>query len=160
MPAHSFSILVTKGRRAVGIAIPVVLALALSACVSTSPVSLSEATYVPADRILIKSLSSDVNAGTITFIRDSGMLGAGCNIGVFIDGKHAATLDTGERVAFKVEPGEHIVGGSAVGRALCAGEDDRRETSTFLKPNEQKFFRISVRLNGGLTVEPTTMIKQ
>ena len=143
-----------KGILCVGI-----VAGALTAC-GTSPVLISEATVVPAERIFIQTPHAEKGWPKITVVRDSGFRASGCDFGFYLDGKVAAHLAVAERVSFYVAPGEHILGAASVGRGLCALDgDQRREIATSLVSGDSKVYRISFRSEGGIAIEPTTMLQ-
>ncbi|MDR6394656.1 hypothetical protein [Herbaspirillum seropedicae] len=133
------------------------IAVALAGC-ATSPVPMTEARDVPPERV-DKSLPQAASPfGTITVVRDSGFLGQGCYFGLYIDGELVARLANSERHTVTLPAGEHILGTAAVGRVLCAREDERRETATIIKPGEHKIYRISARPSGEISIDPTTML--
>ena len=87
-------------------------ALALIALVgcSTSQVPADKAVQVPADRVLAFSSEPSTPHGTIIVTRDTGFIGGACYVGILIDGKFSARIDTGEVVSLYVPTGEHLVG--------------------------------------------------
>lgn len=132
----------------------------LGGCATTA-VPLNVAKPVPSDRIAyINPQNTD---GKLVVVRDVGMLGGACYLGFFIDGKYAATFDTGERATFNISSGEHIVGigNSQLTNGLCAiGMLSLREVSTIVKPGDMKFFRLVVRPGDGVTIEPSTQLTE
>lgn len=111
---------------------------ALAGC-STTPVPDSAASAVPSDRLYGPALARPVSGGgSITVRRDSGLLGGGCSVRVWINGQPAADLWPSERVAIPVGAGEHIV--SAQGNAICTGA--LLEVPAHVKPGREARFRI------------------
>lgn len=85
------------------------MTLLLAAC-ATSPTPIINAKQVPPERILYRAEASGKDAAKAVFIRDTGLLGAGLSQRLFINDEVAALLDVGEKVEFKLEPGEYIFG--------------------------------------------------
>ncbi len=137
-----------------------VLALALLAGCTTSPISSVRATPVPANRIM--AYQSPLTGGSAFVVtRDTGwMAGGGCYAAVLIDGKIAARIGTGETAKFHVSPGRHIIGmsGDADGGGLCAMQVGQpvKESAAELRPGEIQKFRISGDTNG-LDIRPTSL---
>lgn len=140
--------------------------IALAACLAvliltgcgTSPIQVSDATPVPTSRIDAELSKPGADSAKVTVVRDSGLLGGGCLFGFYVDGKLIARLDTSERHSVELPAGEHVLGAAAVGRALCSGENRRREVATILKPGDSKVYRMSVEQGMGLTIQPSTML--
>ena len=84
------------------------LALVLVGC-STTPPTRSEVHPIPGDRVFLKQTPAPDHAFA-TFTRDVGLFGSGTYFHLYIDGKKAASLDTGEQVRFALPPGEHVFG--------------------------------------------------
>ncbi|NII53553.1 hypothetical protein [Luteibacter sp. SG786] len=131
--------------------------IAIAGCV-TKPPRPDQLRQPPADRLLAFQSPTDGDA-TIVVTRDVGMSGSGCYGAIFIDGKVAAKVATGERATFHVPAGEHIVGTWNTGSGLCGYREgkDRREVSTILKPGDEKRFRITINPNSGVEITPTTL---
>ncbi len=121
------------------------LALLLGGC-ATTPVSMSAAKQAPADRVLAFQLATGDKTATLTVIRDIDFGYSACYLAVHINGVLAARLDEAEFARFYVEPGEILlrVGRDPQGEGLCSSFQDQYWThrETFLKPGEQKFFRL------------------
>jgi hypothetical protein len=132
----------------------------ISGC-STEAIRASDANQVPASRVFIKSPPPSTATSTLVVTRDSGFVGSACNIGLFIDGDIVASLSTKESAAFKVAPGEHILGIGDPGKsAICfGGFGSMHESSSIFKDGETKYFRITIRMQTGPALEPTTLTK-
>jgi len=135
------------------------LAAILTGCATSSPTQYSDGKPVPSERILVRLEKPKGPSARVIIVRDSGLLGSGCSFGLFLDGTQIANMDTGEILALDIDPGEHILGTARVGRALCAGEDERQENTTLLKTGDTKYFRVVARMDVGATIQPTTMVQ-
>lgn len=122
---------------------PLLLAL-LTGC-ATSAVTIDKAVPVPAERVLLKA--ADNTNAKITIIRDSGFMGGGCYVDVYLNDSLAAKLDTAEKVTFNVMSGELILGSQSSGSALCNGASIRHfETS--IGQGQHKLYRVMTDQNG------------
>jgi hypothetical protein len=125
---------------------------------ATTPVPADKAKPVPPDRIFIQPQAQS-DSGQIVIVRDGGLFGSACNVGFYLDGTLAAELASAEVATFAVPPGEHIMGLAAAGVGLCSpGFMGRKETSSIVKPGEVKYYRLVVRQDSGMTIEPSTML--
>ena len=132
--------------------------IALAGC-STSQVPADRALPVPADRVLAYSLKPETPYGTIIVSRDTGMIGGACYVGILVDGKFSARIDTGEIVSLYVPVGEHLVGlvGDERSSGMCGWGELRKEQSTSLSPGQVKRFRIGGDTNVGLDIRPSSI---
>ncbi|WP_416046669.1 hypothetical protein [Cupriavidus basilensis] len=130
----------------------------LGAC-ATSPVTQGQATAVPADRLYLYQGAATPEHGSAMVTRDTGFVGNGCFLGLYVDGDLAGKFETGETAAFQLPQGEHILGiAFPPGKGLCAFHDgERREISAVIAPGKTKYFRLVVRPGDGPTIEPTTV---
>jgi hypothetical protein len=127
------------------------LVLVLAGC-ATSPVGGSEATPVPAGRLLAPTLTqAKPDSVALTVKRDRGMMGGACNVRVFVDGTAIADLSTAEKVVVYVPYGDHIV--SAQPRGVCAG--GMSEVQAVAKPGARLNFRVGYGSNGDFALNPT-----
>lgn len=124
-------------------------ALALAGCASV-PTAPEAAKPAPSARVFA---GQGAGEAVVTVVRDSGVVGAACYFGVYLDGKLAARLDVGERVRFNVAPGEVLLGVSRdpQGSGGCSTQMDPvyRTVETLLKPGQEKTFRLALSLEGG-----------
>lgn len=130
------------------------LALLVSGC-ATTPVPISAAKQAPTDRVLAFQIAAGDKTATVTVIRDEGFIGSACYYAVHINRVLAARLDVAEFARFYVEPGEILLraGRDPEGGGLCGVDlDNWTQRETFLKPGEQKSFRLSIDLNGKLDI--------
>ncbi|WP_145561145.1 hypothetical protein [Yersinia mollaretii] len=123
----------------------------LNGC-ATTPVSNKDARTVPLERIISKSVQIK-NPGEATLIvkRDSGFTGSGCNIVVYLDGKAIAELDTGEKITFYAQPGDHIL--SAKQTSICVA--GLKEVGITLQENDKKTYRIGFGGNVDMSINAT-----
>lgn len=129
----------------------------LTACAST-PVPLSEAKPVPADRLFAFQSKTD-SASRAIVTRDTSFQGGGCYLGVFIDGTLAGKVDPGEVASFHLPAGEHLIGvGTTEGRGLCAFSTDlRREITANFPAGRTSYYRIVTRSEEGPALEATSL---
>lgn len=132
-----------------------VLALLMSGC-ATTPVPISAAKQAPTDRVLGFQIAAGDKTATLTVIRDEGFVGSACYTAVYINRVLAARLDVAEFVRFYVDPGEIVLraGWDPQGEGLCGfSQDNWTQRETFLKPGEQKSFRLSIDINAKLDIQ-------
>ncbi|UJR53782.1 hypothetical protein [Dickeya zeae] len=123
----------------------------LNGC-ATTPVSNNDAKAVPEKRIISKS-SQIKNPGEATLIvkRDTGFAGSGCNIVVYLDSLAIAELDTGEKVTFYAQAGDHVL--SAKHSSICVA--GLKEVGITLKENDKKTYRIGFGGNLDMSINAT-----
>ena len=121
--------------------------LGLAGC-ATSPVGRDAAKPAPASRLYAYQGAPSATDGTLTVIRDSGFLGKGCGILVYVDGKEAALLAAGEKVSFNVPQGDHLLAAGPSGHGLCGvggGKDgEARVIKLTATPAHEELFRIAM----------------
>lgn len=134
------------------------LAALLAGC-STSQVPADKAKPVPSVRVLAFATKPAGSYGTVVVTRDTGFVGGACYVGVLVDGKFSARIDTGEVVRLYVPAGEHLIGLSGDERSggTCGWGDLRKEQSTIIKDGQIKKFRIGGDTQVGLDIRPTSM---
>lgn len=120
--------------------------LVLAGCAS-SPIPLEKAQNAPVDEVFAFQAKSNDASGKITVLRDSGMVGSACDIGVYVDGTKAANLGTGQKASFWVRPGVRNVSIGPSNSGICSGIA-LRTLSTDVAPGEEKAFRISGDMQG------------
>jgi hypothetical protein len=87
------------------------LAVSLLAGCASTPQPIGEAPTVPESRVFYGDTAAEgAPFATVVFVRDVGFAGAGVYNHLFINGKKAASLDPGEKVAFRLPPGEYLFG--------------------------------------------------
>ncbi|NLQ22331.1 hypothetical protein HGO26_05485 [Shewanella sp. S-1] len=127
----------------------------LTGC-ATSAVTINAAKPVPSERQFIKGLN-DGNA-TVTIIRDSGILGSGCNINVYLYDELAATLDVSEKVTLKVNSGELYLGAQTSGKGLCFNTSVKH-LETVIKQGQHKIYRVITDQNGNVEIASSGITK-
>lgn len=122
--------------------------LALVGC-STDPVTLQTAKQVSADRIYDRALLKRTSAdqAKVTFLRDSGFVGAGCSHDIYVDQIKALALRQGEGASVYVSPGEHLFR-METGGGLCPNVATSQEAN--LKPGGSQTYRILLPSDGSL----------
>lgn len=138
------------------IAATTALFAALVAGCATSPVPMTNAVAVPPERVLAYQKDTP-GTGTLSVTRDSGHTGSLCSVGLFVDGKVAALLKPGERVALHVPAGSVVVGAAYQGSGICGMGADRQEREAIVSSGKVKNYRISTSGDGVLDILPTTL---
>lgn len=118
----------------------------LTGCASTA-ISVRDAKPVPADEIYAFQSKPSGESGKITVVRDSGAVGSGCDIVVYVDGRKAAKIGTGQRATFYLPPGSPNLGAGLTGSGLCAGAAIRTIAAT-VQPGKESLYRISGDIGG------------
>ncbi|AMN78263.1 hypothetical protein [Pseudomonas azotoformans] len=137
-------------------AVTIALFAALVAGCATSPVPMTNAVAVPPDRVFAYQKETP-GTGTLSVTRDSGHTGSLCSVGLFVDGKVAALLKPGERVALHVPAGAVVVGAAYHGSGICGMGAERQERETTVTGGKAKSYRISTSGDGVLDILPTTL---
>lgn len=123
------------------ILIGAVVVAMLAGCAS-SAISVRDASPVPADEIYAFQNKPTGESGRITVVRDSGAIGSGCDIVVYVEGRKAAKVGTGQRATFYLPPGSPTLGAGLAGSGLCAGAAIRTIAATVI-PGKESIYRIS-----------------
>ncbi|MFJ2381587.1 hypothetical protein [Pseudomonas protegens] len=118
-----------------------IVAVVLAGCASTA-ISVRGAKPVPADEVHAFQSRPSGDSGTITVVRDSGAVGSGCDIVVYVDGRKAAKIGTSQRATFYLPPGSPNLGAGLAGSGLCTGAAIRTIAGTVL-PGKESLYRIS-----------------
>ena len=136
------------------------LVLSLTGC-ATTPVRLENSKQAPPDRVLAFQAPATDKTGSLIVIRDEGMVASGCFFALYINSILAARLDVAESAKFTLEPGEILlkVGMDPLGKGLCGlgHKDQWIQRETFLKPGEQKAFRMQISEDGILDISRTDL---
>ncbi|KLC64170.1 MULTISPECIES: hypothetical protein [Xanthomonas] len=134
---------------------------ALPGCVQpTKQPRPDQVSEVPPDRLFDIGLQA-APTGSIAITRDVGLVGAGCYLGVYVDGKPAAHFKTGERAVITLSAGRHVITSRSVGgRGLCGANSEERQVARshsaeiFVEAGQVRSYRIHTRLEGEATIEP------
>jgi hypothetical protein len=113
----------------------------LPGCASTA-ISVRDAVPVPADEIYGFQSKPSGESGKVTVVRDSGAVGSGCDIVVYVDGRKAAKIGTGQRATFNLPSGTTNLGAGLAGSGLCAGAAIRTIAAT-VRSGKESLYRIS-----------------
>ncbi len=97
------------------------LAVALLAGCASSAIPVSQADPVPRDELYAFQNKPAGESGKVTVVRDSGMVGSGCDIVVYVDGRKAAKIGTGQRASFTCPGQSKYWSGSCWLRAVWRG---------------------------------------
>ncbi|MBB5862625.1 hypothetical protein [Xanthomonas sp. 3058] len=115
---------------------------------------------VSADRLFDFGAQADPT-GSISVVRDIGMVGSGCLLGLYIDGKPAAHLNSGERATIALSVGRHVITSRSVGgRGLCGVNSEERQVARshsleiVVDPGQSRSYRIHTVLEGESSIEP------
>ena len=133
--------------------------LALVAC-STSPVKLNDAKPVSPDRMYV-SATPGISDGTVIVIRDSGLLGHGCGVNIFVDDQKSATIGAGKEASIPVHAGDHILSAAPTGKGLCGLGDaehaQRRDLKITVEPQHSITFRVGLSASGDPVFSQTSL---
>lgn len=121
--------------------------LALLAGCATSATPVQQADPVPRDEIYAFQSKEGADSGSLTVVRDSGALGSGCDIVVYIDGKKSAKIGPGQRASFYLPPGQPNLGIGLAGSGLCGGMAVRSITGN-VETGKDSVYRISGDMSG------------
>ncbi|MEP7184889.1 MAG: hypothetical protein ABI767_03535 [Rhodanobacter sp.] len=136
-------------------------ALLLGGC-ATAPVSRNAAKDVPAERLFAFQQPTSADDGSLLLIRDSGMLGSGCRIVIYIDDVRAASFSTSEKATLNITAGRHILASGPTGNGLCGIGDGKESmklsTAVDIKAQHTTVYRIAIGASGaGVAVMPVTL---
>ncbi|MBK5541497.1 hypothetical protein JFV28_20485 [Pseudomonas sp. TH05] len=125
----------------------VIVAVAMLAGCASSAISVRDAKPVPSDEVYAFQTKPAGESGKVTVVRDSGAVGSGCDIVVYVDGRKAAKIGTGQRATFYLPPGSPSLGAGLAGSGLCAGAAIRSIAAT-VQTGKESLYRISGDLAG------------
>lgn len=132
------------------VVIAAVLMAMLAAC-STSPVRVADAKPIAPDRLYITAPPT-TNDGLVIVVRDTGMLGSGCGVNIFLDKRKAAFLAAGEKAEFPASAGKHMLSAAPSGHGLCgfgdAEHSQRRSLIFEATPGQRIDFRVGLSAGG------------
>ncbi|AVD85934.1 hypothetical protein C4Q26_01645 [Pseudomonas sp. SWI44] len=123
------------------------LGLVLLAGCSTSATPVQQAELVPKDELYAYQAAPAGTSGSLTVVRDSGALGSGCDIVVYVEGRKSAKVGPGQRATFYLPPGQPNLGIGLSGSGLCGGMAVRSITAR-VEPGKESFYRISGDMSG------------
>nr|WP_296267719.1 hypothetical protein [Pseudomonas sp. UBA6562] len=118
----------------------------LGGCASP-PTSIQEADPVPADELYAFQSKLLGKSGKLSVVRDSGFVGSGCDVVVYIDGLRAAKVGPGQIASFYLAAGRPNLGVGLAETGLCTGMAVRTITAD-VQVNQEVFYRISGDMSG------------
>lgn len=118
-----------------------VFLLALGGC-ATSPIPVSEARPVPADKMYALKDQGTKDSGRLTVVREDGFFGSGCDVVFYIDGQRAAKIGPGQKASFVLPAGEVNLGTGLAESGLCAGVAIKTVAAN-IKPGKEVIYRIN-----------------
>lgn len=121
--------------------------LALLAGCATSATSIQQAVPVPNDELYAFQSEPLGSSGTLSVVRDSGFVGSGCDVVVYIDGARAAKVGPGQRASFHLPVGRPNIGVDLAESGLCAGMAVRSVTGD-VQDGRETIYRISGDMSG------------
>jgi hypothetical protein len=77
---------------------------------SSTPTTLSASQPVPADRVYYKTAPSSANPAKVIVVKDEGTWASLGYHQLFLNGKLVASLRTGERAEFSLDPADYVIG--------------------------------------------------
>lgn len=112
---------------------------------ATSLVIMQKAKNVPADRIMSYGKQNN-NYAKVTIIRDEGLSGIGCYVGVMYRQTLLARFDVAEKAGFYIPKGEYdfSVISDPYGKLLCSYTFDPAVEKQIIKKDRDNIFRISI----------------
>ena len=123
-----------------------IVALTIQGCATAASNPSSTHKPVPAARILaLPSVKEPANAATVHVMRDAQFVGSAMTTTFTFNGNDAAHIQSGEKVTFKVEPGEHLVGLKFLGNSPIFGIFRPKrfiESATHFVAGREYIFRI------------------
>ena len=128
------------------VALALVSLAMLTGCASTA-ISVRDAKPVPADEVYAFQSKPAGESGKITVVRDSGAIGSGCDIVVYVDRRKAGKIGTSQRASFYLSPANINLGAGLAGSGLCAGAAIRT-ISASVQANKESLYRISGDMSG------------
>ncbi len=129
----------------------IVGAVILLAGCSTTTVNPDNAKQIPPERVIY----SGVGSAKLTVTRDSGFLGAGRQIGLFIGSKLAARFEAGESTTFNVAKGNYTIGVSYV----TSDDLSNRDANYYeinINSDNHKYYRITAE-SGSLSISNVSL---
>ncbi|WLG49083.1 hypothetical protein [Pseudomonas sp. FP1742] len=123
------------------------LAVVLLAGCASSAIPVSQAESVPQDELYAFQSKPSGESGKVIVVRDAGMVGSGCDIVVYVDGRKAAKIGTGQRASFYLPVGTPSIGAGLAGSGLCAGAAIRT-ISANVQTGKESIYRISGDISG------------
>jgi hypothetical protein len=139
-PAH-------EGEDKMRIPLTLLTAAILAGCAATQVAPADQQRPVPAAQVTAMPVASSAQPATVRVTRDVGYIGSMVFMHIGLDGKRLGSLNPGEYVEFKVDPGEHTLS------ALPASTmNDRHPTIVEVNWRPGATYRYRVGMDGNLAV--------
>ena len=113
---------------------------ALVGC-STQPMAPEAAHAVPPERVYKHIVATDPKPVPVSIVRDSGMMGSAVYQHLSINGERLASIDVGERLDIRLDPGTYVFG---VIPTDGFGTHTEQATEATLERGKQYFFRVMI----------------
>ena len=126
------------------------LFLLITGC-ATSPIPAERAKPAAKSRLLAFQQPPTEPHGTVRVTRDTGAAGSACQVFIYIDGTHAASVWSGETARFYLPVGERIIGINT--SSYCGG--GLKEHQQQVGPNKTHRLRISMDTSFSMEIAPT-----
>ncbi|WP_265534928.1 hypothetical protein [Pseudomonas saponiphila] len=123
------------------------VALALLVGCSSNAITVQQAEPAPKDEVYAFQVRPAGAYGTITVVRDGGINASACDFVIYIDGKRAAKLGSGQKASFFVKAGSLNLGAGLAGTGLCMGQAIRTVPANATADRET-IFRVSSDMSG------------
>jgi hypothetical protein len=108
---------------------------------ATSPLPVTNSRPIPTQRIMhLPVVSQRERAAKVTIVRDTGFPGSMYSVVVRLNGRRLAAFETGESLAFSVDPGDYVL--------AVELQPGLREYSLTANASQHYFYRISVVAEG------------
>jgi hypothetical protein len=132
-------------------AVTTIAAFLITGCaIEATPIPFSQAKTVPAERAFLYQEPQGDATNPVQVKRDVGVPSMACAANLLVNGKLAATLETGEKVTLFLPPGHAFLG---VTPRTCGSY--LSEVETTVVPGEPRRFRITAAGGGQISILAT-----
>ncbi|WP_122663493.1 hypothetical protein [Pseudomonas viridiflava] len=121
--------------------------LALLVGCSSNAITVQQAEQASADKVFAFQTKPSVEFGKLTVVRDGGFNSSACDFVVYLDGKKAAKLGSGQKASFFVPTGSLNVSAGLEGSGLCSGQA-MRTVAAKSEAGKENIYRISSDMSG------------
>jgi hypothetical protein len=123
----------------------------LAGCaVEATPIPFDEAKPVPSERVYLYQVPEGAATNSVEIKRDVGLPSAMCAANLLVNGKLAATLETGEKVTLYLPAGRAFLGATP---RSCGSH--LSEAQVNVVPGQAQRFRITASSSGEISITPT-----
>lgn len=124
----------------------IALLVALSAGCATKPASINSSSMTSPSKLYAYQEKGDGYAEVVV-LRDSGFLGSACDVTIYIEGRRAAEIGSGEKAQFYVPAGALNLGAGFAGKGLCSS-GSIQALQVNVQAGGRSLFRFSGDMNG------------